>query len=136
MNSTRPLPKLNPVQNSVQLAVHNPVQNENVVTLPPVTVTEHGLICKENCECSYMNGMPFDEKIKTKLYAYLKRCVKSNTREAEVILSYDWVLKEIFDNLMTHLPRSSFFKLCRIVHFSLVKGYKGKIVFFIFKILE
>ena len=98
----------------------------NVVGSQTLNLDEHGLICREGCNCVMMNGGHLGGKIKAKFWAYLKKCMKITSRDAEVFLSYEWIYENIFNQLLSVLARPTFFMLCRVVSFVSANGYAGK----------
>ena len=46
-------------------------------------------------------------------------------QDAETFLTYNWIQDDILETLFGNLPRVSFFKLCRMVHFAYAESYTG-----------
>ena len=74
----------------------------------------------------FIQGGFVDEKLKNKLWAYLKKCTKISKNDVETFLTYSWIQDELFSLLLTDLPRSTFFKLCRAVSFTNFGSYSGE----------
>ena len=61
--------------NSQQLSMKTP-QNQLIQVNKPKNEGDHGLICTDGCVCPVMNGATISDKVKTQLWAYMKRCLK------------------------------------------------------------
>ena len=46
-------------------------------------------------------------------------------QDAETFLTYNWIQEEIFESLLSNLPRALFFKLCRMIHYRYSESYTG-----------
>ena len=104
------------IQNAVRMPVI--VHRQTLIQPKPGQNSEHGLICKDGCKCAIMTGTgEIEEKLKQKLFMYLKKCTKITRNDSELFLTYSWIQDEIFSLFLSNLQRHSFFKLARVVSF-------------------
>lgn len=73
-----------------------------------------------------MQGGPISDKDLTKLWAYLKKCLKVGPKEAENLLTFSMIQEKIFKQLLSELSRESFFEICRMVSFIQSNLYCGE----------
>ena len=55
-------------------------------------------------------------------------------QDAETFLTYNWIQEEIFQSLLSNLPRALFFKLCRMIHYRYSESYTGTYHLFFYEI--
>ncbi len=118
----------------VQQIVTTPMPIRPARKLPPLKPIEpvkpmmpespqHGLICKEGCDCPVMLGAHVNANGLNKVWAFKRKCLKLSPRDAETILNYEWVQESIYLTLWNSLPRRDFFRLLRSVNFISAEVY-------------
>lgn len=104
-----------------------PKRTDDMHLSPARPPDNHGIICKKGCTCALSrDGIPVSMKYKAQLLTYLRKCLKIKPRDAETMLTYNWIQDEIFQILFSHMNRATFFKFCRVVSFTMTNCYAGE----------